>query len=183
MKRGAGKVFEARQFRVVRDVQCAHAGDKHAGANAHSVAGACVPYAFGIIPNRFLETRIQPEIRRKPVMLDAAFQIVVDFLLAWIHARPFRRWRERKRIKVRWNIASAAGVTILPPGAADLFALIDDQKRFHAGFEKFYTHADAGKASADDEHVDVGDRRVGRRSGGFVHARATTSLFVSADAT
>src|SRR5713226_3904659 len=81
------------------------------------------------------------------------------------------------------NIAGAAGVTIVPPGATDAFALFDDEKRFHAGFEKFDAHTNARKAGADDEDIDIGDDRVCGRSGGFGHARAITSLFDSAEET
>src|SRR5437667_1769283 len=78
---------------------------------------------------------------------------------------------------MRWNIASAARVTIFTPRPADLFALFDDEKRLHAGFEELDAHADARKASANDQNVNSSDGRVGRRSGGFGHARATTSRF------
>src|SRR5258708_12013197 len=81
------------------------------------------------------------------------------------------------------NIAGAAGVTIVPPGAADVFALFDDEKRFHAGFEEFDAHANAGKAGADDEDVDIRGGRGCGRSGDFGHARAITSLFDSAEET
>src|SRR6266478_5803103 len=141
MKRGAGKAFEAREFWVARDVQRSHARDKHAGANSHSIAGESIPNAFGFIPNRFLKTRVEAQIRSKLIAFDAALQVVVDFLLARIHAGPFRGWRERKRIEVGRDIAGAAGVAIVPPGAANLAALFYNEKRFHAGFEKLDAHA------------------------------------------
>ena len=61
---------------------------------------------------------------------------------------------------MRGNIASTARVAIIPPGSADIVALFDDQERFHAGFEKFDAHADAGKASAHDEDVNPREGRV-----------------------
>src|SRR5260370_15854275 len=182
MKRGTGKAHQAGQFRIARNVQRAHAGDKDARANAHSVSSRRTPCAFRFIPNSFLKTRVEVEIWRKPVMLHTAFEVVVNFLLARIHASPFRRRREGKRVEMGWNIAGAAGVTIVPPSAADVAALFDDEKRFHTGFEKLDAHAEAGETGANDEDVDSGDGRVGR-SGGFSHARATTSLLDSAGAT
>src|SRR2546427_6935103 len=107
-------------------------------------------------------------------MFDTALQIILDFLLARIHAGPFRGRSEGKRVKVRRDIAGAARVTIVPPGAADLAALFHDEKGFHAGFEKLDAHANAGKASADDEDVDVSGRVCGL-SGGVRHARVITS--------
>ena len=86
-------------------------------------------------------------------MLDAAPQVFVDFLLAGIHAGPFGGGSERKRIKMGWDVAGAAGVAIVPPGAADIVVLFDDEKGFHTGFEKLDAHANAGEASTHNEDV------------------------------
>src|SRR5260370_19979733 len=161
MKRGTGKAHQAGQFRIARNVQRAHAGDKDARANAHSVSSRRTPCAFRFIPNSFLKTRVEVEIWRKPVMLHTAFEVVVNFLLARIHASPFRRRREGKRVEMGWNIAGAAGVTIVPPSAADVAALFDDDERFHTGFEKLDAHAEAGETGANDEDVDTGDPSFG----------------------
>ncbi len=83
---------------------------------------------------------------------------------------------------MRRDIASAAGVTIVPPGAADVVALFDDEKRFHAGFEELDGHTEAGKAGADDENIDIRNGGLCERSGGFGHARAITSLLGSTGA-
>src|SRR6266566_5335102 len=159
MKRGTGKAHEAGQFRIASNVQRAHGRNKDARANAHSFSSRGIPYAFGFVPNSFSKAGVEVEIWRKPVMLHTAFEVVVYFLLARIHAGPIRRRSEGKRIEVRRNIAGAAGVTIVPPGAADIAALFDDEKRFHTGFEKLDAHAQTGKAGADDKHVDSGDGR------------------------
>src|SRR5260370_40005674 len=89
-------------------------------------------------------------------MLDTSLEVGVDFLLARIHAGPFRGRSEGERVKGGRNIAGAAGVTIFPPGAADVRALFDDQKRIPPGFTKLDAHADTGKTDADDEdcHID-----------------------------
>jgi hypothetical protein len=71
------------------------------------------------------------------------------------------------------DIAGAAGVTIVPPGSADVFALFDDEKGSHACFEELDAHTKSGKAGANDEDIDIGDGRVRGRNGGFGHARAT----------
>src|SRR6266852_219859 len=172
MKLGSRKALEARQFRVARDVQRAHAGDKHASANAHFVSCRCVPDSFGFIPNGISKAGVEAQIRSKPVMLNAALQVVVDFLLARIHARPIGRRFEREGIEMRRDVAGAAGITIVPPGAADIFALFDDEKGAETGFNKLDAHANPGKPGADDQDVDIRDGRVCRRSCGFGHARA-----------
>src|SRR6267154_2660092 len=182
MKRRAFETVEALELRKMRHVQRAHPGNEHAGINPHSTCRR-VPDSFRFIPNSFLKASIEAEVRREPVTLDAALQVVVDFLLARIHAGPFCGRSEGERVKVGRNIAGAAGVTIFPPGAADVRALFDDEKRIHGSFKKLDAHAKTGKTGADDEDVDIGDGGVCRWRGGLGHARVVTSLPDSAGAT
>src|SRR5712692_3946611 len=105
MKRGTFESVEALEFRIARHVQGAHTGNKHAGANAYSVACRCVPDSCGFIPNRISKARVEAQIRSKPVTLDTALQVIVDFLLARIHARPIGRWFEREGIEMRRDVA------------------------------------------------------------------------------
>ena len=141
MKRGTFETVEALDFRIVRHVQRAHAGDQHACADARAVVRGGVPLSSSFIPNGFVKTRIQADIRGEFVFLDAAFQVAMNLLLAGIHACPVGRGFEGEGIQMRRNVASAAGVAIVPPGAADVGALLDDQKRIHARFEKLDAHA------------------------------------------
>jgi hypothetical protein len=48
------------------------------------------------------------------------------------------------------DIAAAARLTMVPPGAADVATSFDDEKRFQVGFQKLDSLAEAGKAGADD---------------------------------
>src|SRR5882762_2191791 len=164
-------------------MQRAHARDQHARTEAQTISGGDVPGTLGFIPNRFAKASVETDMRSETVTLDAALEVIVDFLLARIHAGPFGRWSKGKRIKMRRNIARAAGVAIVPPGAANIVALLDDEKRFHAGFKELDAHADAGEARAHDEDVNPREGRLRGTSSGFGHARATTSLFDSAGAT
>src|SRR5260370_21487624 len=183
MKRGTFETVEAVELGKMRDVQGAHAGNEHAGANAHSIAGCGVPDSFRFIPNSFLKASIEAQIRSKRVMLDTSLEVVVDFPLTGIHAGPFRGRSEGERVKVGRNIAGAAGVTIFPPGAADVRTLFDDQKRLHAGFKKLDAHTKTGKTCTDDEDINIGDGGVCGWSGGLGHARVAISLPDSAGAT
>src|SRR5258708_22216695 len=157
MKRWTLETFEALELRKMRNVQRAHAGNEHAGTNAHSISCRGVPDPFRFIPNSFLKSSIESEVRREPVMLDTSLEVVVDFLLARIHAGPFRGRSEGERVKVGRNIAGAAGVTIFPPGAADVRALFDDEKRLHAGFKKLDAHTNTGKTGADNKEINIGN--------------------------
>src|SRR5271167_5037915 len=86
------KILEAFQARILRDVQASDAGDDDTRADAHTLTRGGMPHAIGFIPDCFVKARIQPDIRREFVALDATFQIIVNFPLAGIHARPIRRW-------------------------------------------------------------------------------------------
>jgi hypothetical protein len=183
MERGALEAVDSLDLRKMRHVQGTHPGDQHASAKAHSFPGRNVPDSFRFVPNGFAKTSVEAQIRSKAVLLDTALEVIVDFLLPGIHAGPFGRRREGKRIKVGRNIASTAGVAIVPPGAADVGALFDDEERFHPRFEKLDAHAQAGKAAADDEDIYVGDGGIRRIGGGLGHAEVITSFFSCVDAT
>ena len=123
------KALDAFQLGILRDVQASDTGDEYTRADAHSLTSGGMPHAFGLIPDCFVKTRIQPDVRRKFVTLDAAFQIIVNFLLAGVHARPIRRRLERKGIEMRRNVAGAAGIAVVVPGSADVVALLEQQER------------------------------------------------------
>src|SRR5258708_11349091 len=73
---------------------------------------------------------------------------------------------------MRRNVASTARITIVPPCAADVRALFDDEKRVHSRFAKFDGHANAGESRADDEDINCDFGSVRMRRGGFGHAQA-----------
>ena len=90
MKRRTFEAVDALDIRIARNVQSTHAGDNHAGAHTHSVGCRGIPDLFGFIPNRFSKAGVEAQIRSKSVLLDTTFEVVVDFLLARVHAGPFR---------------------------------------------------------------------------------------------
>src|ERR1700722_2877602 len=167
MKCGARKTLQARQCGVLRHVQATDAGDQHPCPDAHPRTGDGLPHALCLIPSRLLKARMQPDVGGEFVTLHAAFQIVVNFLLPRIHARPIRRWLEREGIQVRGYVARATGIAVVVPGAADVVALLEEQKRIHARFAQLDGHAHPGKAAADYEHVDLD----------FFHLAALVGIF------
>src|SRR5207248_4943576 len=125
--------------------------------------------AGGFVPGRVAKARLETDVRSELVTLHAGFQVLPDFLLACEHAGPIGIPFKRKRIEMSWHVASAAGITVFVPGAAEVVALLDNQKIFHSGFEQLDAHADAGKSRADDKHVDRNVPRGVMVAGGFRH--------------
>ena len=66
--------------------------------------------------------------------------------------------REQVRVRVALGVEPRAGVAVPVPGAADAAAGLEQLHR-EAGFARAVQLVDAGDAGADDQHVDVGDRR------------------------
>src|SRR5580704_6490283 len=155
MKFRAHKTLNARELGILRHVQTTDSRDEHLRADAHPLTGGSVPQALCLIPNGFVKTRIQPDVGGEFVALDAAFQIIVNFLLAGIHARPIRRWLEGKGIQMRRNVAGATGITVVVPSSTDVVALFDNQKRIHTSFAKLDGHAQSGETAADNEYVNA----------------------------
>src|SRR5690349_22406624 len=103
MKGRPGKLLDPRKFWKLRNVQAAHPGDQNSSSYAQvafSGSGQYIPRALRLVPNRFAQTRVHLNMRRESMVLDAAFQIIVDFLLAGIHPRPVRPELERKGIQM-----------------------------------------------------------------------------------
>src|SRR5947199_9584140 len=105
--------------------------------------------AGGFVPGRFAKARLETDVRSELVTLHAGFQVLPDFLLACEHAGPIGIPFKRKRIEISWHVASAAGITVFVPGAAEVDALLRHQTMFHSDFEPLDGHADAVKARAD----------------------------------
>src|SRR5580700_3955277 len=88
------------QLGILRNVQASDAGDEYSRPDTHSLTGSGVPHALGFIPNRFVKAGIQMDVRGELVTLDTAFQVVVNFPLPRIHARPIGRRLEGKGIQM-----------------------------------------------------------------------------------
>src|SRR5580698_1663053 len=86
---------------------------------------------------------------------------------------------------MRWDVARAAGIAVVVPGAADAVALLNEQKRIHSGFTEFDGHAESGEPGTDDEHFDSDFFRLSALLRVFAHrvshatlnAPAATSLW------
>ena len=127
MKRRPGETLDARDFRVVRNMERAHAGNQDTRADGHRFCESAVVAgdltrgdlpAATFVPLSFAKARLEANVRREPVTLHAGFQVLPDFLLPREHAGPAGIAREGKRIKMRGHVASTARVSVFVPGTA-----------------------------------------------------------------
>ncbi len=81
---------------------------------------------------------------------------------------------------MRRDVASAAGIAIVPPRPADVRALLEDEEGIHPGFPKFDAHAEPRKTASDNEDVDDVFRCNRMRRGRFAHAWVIFTLPESA---
>src|SRR5207237_8436423 len=100
--------------------------------------------AGGFVPGRFAKARLETDVRSELVTLHAGFQVLPDFLLACEHAGPIGIPFKRKRIEMSWHVASAAGITVYVPGAAEGVALLATQKTSHSCCDRLEVHAARG---------------------------------------
>jgi hypothetical protein len=56
-------------------------------------------------------------------------------------------------IEMRGDIAGDAGITVLPPGAAEIAALLQDQDVVETGASRLERQDDAGEPGADDQDI------------------------------
>src|SRR5439155_2058280 len=100
------------------------------------------------------------------VVGDAA-QVGLDLRLHGERARPVRVAGKGERVEVRRDVALAAGVRVLAPGAADVAGTLEDDEVVDAHLLEPDGGAEAGESGADHRDGDVRGQR-GRGTGGRV---------------
>src|SRR5271170_921504 len=89
-------------------------------------------------------------MRLEAKALDTVFKIGVNLRLRAIGLRPVGLRREGKGIEVRGHVAGAAGIGIVPPGAADALRLLQDDEILIARALQPDPGTDAARSGADD---------------------------------
>ncbi len=98
-----------------------------------------------------------------PRSSDDALEVVPDLVLGRERLAPLGVEREGEGVEVARDVAGAARVGVVAPGAADVGAALEDREVVEAGVHELDGHGDAREAGADDR--DVGVRGV---HGGYV---------------
>src|SRR5580704_10926753 len=88
-------------------------------------------------------------------------QVGADLGLPGEAVRPARVGRERERVQVRRNVAGAAGVSVVPPGAADRGGALQDDEIGPARLAQPDARAQAADAGPDDRDPHVFRQRAG----------------------
>ena len=82
-------------------------------------------------------------MRPQAVLLRDIIDVYEEFRLRRIEAAPIGLLREGERIEMRGNIASAAGIDVVAPGAAKIVSLLDDDEILATRHAHARAHAQA----------------------------------------
>src|SRR5262249_20873550 len=84
------------------------------------------------------------------VLCDAVLLVAVDVPLTRIKTRPVKILLEGERVQWRRDVACRPGVSVVPPGAADLVGLFEHHEVGDPGLPQLNRHPDATKSGPDD---------------------------------
>jgi hypothetical protein len=73
--------------------------------------------------------------------------------------RPIRVWRKRKGVKMRWYVARAAWINIIPPNAAHIAGALEHKEVALAGGKQPCRHAESAEARTHDDDLDLARRQ------------------------
>ena len=128
VERRALEPLQPGQLRDARQVQRAQPGHNGLAAHHAPVSGADLPRGIGIVVLRAGQLGAEPDVRTEPVLVDAVLDVAQDLLLRRELAAPVGLGLEGVGVQVRPDVAGAAGISVLPPGAADPVRLLQDDE-------------------------------------------------------
>ncbi len=147
------EAVHARQVRDVRLVQRAVGQDDDPRAVLLPRAGPDVPAVGRLVELVRRDLGVEPDVRLQVAFLDDVLDVVEDLRLLRVHPAPVPVRREGVGVHHARHIAGAARVRVLPPGAADLAGLLQDDEVAMAGLGQLHRHAETGQAGPHDQHV------------------------------
>jgi hypothetical protein len=109
-----------------------------------------VPAVFRAIPRRFGHLGVEADDLAQIMLVGDLAEIRENLGLLRIHPRPVGFRLEGQRIEVGGDVAGAAGILIVAPGAANVIAAFHQQHVVEAGLAQADRGGQAGKAGADD---------------------------------
>ncbi len=111
------------------------------------------PQAVGLV----IDAGDHPGVEHRPftdlVLVGHAHQVILHVVSLGVVVIPLRIDFEREGVEVTRRIDADARIAVLPPGAADLGILFDDNMVV-AGLGEFDAGDDAGHAGADHQHLE-----------------------------
>src|SRR5439155_6545992 len=165
----AAEAFETREVGDDRLVQRAGADDQRVGRVA--ARGRIEdPAPAGVVPARLEQLGAGSHVLRHAVALRGVLEVVLDLGAPREHAAPLRVRSERVRVERRRDVAPAAGIGVVTPGAAEAVSLLEQHEVLDAGLAQFDRGANAGEAAAHDRGAQLalpsGRGRHGTGTGG-----------------
>src|ERR1700722_508867 len=156
-----GKSLQSRDSRDQRIVESANRADDDAGDDMYRIASRPaqldIPFLRGVAPDDAAHRRVETRALPKAVTIGDVDEIVEQLALQRKIARPVI-FREREGVDVVGRVDPSPGISVLPPGAAEVGALFEYLARYPE-FPQLYRRANPRAAGADD-----GDAKVGRRT-------------------
>ena len=134
-------------------MQWPHAGHEMAGTEDFSSLGPDTPTFCSDIVNGAFYPCAQSQVAAKAEPLDTICGISLDLIAACIHPRPVGIGGERKAVQMRGYVALCARVTVMPPGSADSFGLLKNQKIRTSCPHQRGAHGDSGHSGAQNHDI------------------------------
>ena len=134
--------------------QRAHAGDEEVGGEA-ALVGLDSPDLGFVVPGGLGDGVVVADVRVEPVLGRAVAQVVPDLRLGREGAAPARVRLEGEGVEMRGDVAGAAGIGVVAPGAAEVARPLQDHEVVHAGLLQADAAADAREAAARDREANM----------------------------
>ncbi|CFE39143.1 Uncharacterised protein [Mycobacterium tuberculosis] len=170
MESGAGEFVATCDLGEGRDVQRTGPGDQELRDVFTPVGGEHVPAAFVVVPVAAIDERIELDVAAQAVLVGDPFEVAQDFVPVGKQVFPVRLGLEREGVQVRRDVARAAGVGVVAPGAADVVGFLQYDE-VHSLLLQCDGHAQTGESGSDDDGAGTYRRLVGRAWRGRLGSR------------
>jgi hypothetical protein len=140
----------------------------HAGGEPPAVGRQEPPSARRLVPGQVGDPAIGGDLAVDAPLGGDPPQVGEDLGLPGVGSCPVRVLVKGIRVQVGRHVAAAAGVGVVPPGAAEIGRLLQNHEVVAASLGAFDRHADPAEAGAEDGDAEVGAvvERRWCRSGG-----------------
>jgi hypothetical protein len=136
-------------------------GDDQHGRDECAVRRRHVPALRPVIPRRAGDLVMEAEVRPHAELGRTALQVIPDLRLAREGVAPVRVQREGERVEMGVDVAGAAGVAVVAPGAADGIGALEHHEIVHALLTQADGEAEAAEPAPDDHDANL--RGVGAK--------------------
>jgi hypothetical protein len=150
----AGEVVEAGQRGDRGLAEAAVGADQDIGADG-ARRRLDDPRPGVLLPGGRNHLAVGAEVAAEVEVVGGPTQVRLDLGLGGVGAAPVRVLGEGEGVEVGRHVALAAGIGVVPPGAADVVAPLEEDEVVDAVLLEAMGQAEAGEPGADDGHSDV----------------------------